>query len=263
MRSIDRRTQRQYAVPASLATVSTVMPPVWLSDGRFLAFDAYSSGGRGAAIYRVDTASGDIATMLEPGSGILVSGSSLSGPSSNLGTLSPNGRIAYVRHYRIGADGKQIPALIAHPLDGGASITLFEGRQGGFSDVALSPDGRRVGFLTTGGAWVVSAQGGDAHIACQAKSFGRGLAWSPDGRSLLSLSQTEPENGGKRVALLVRCSVDDGKIGSSELAGVEAEYLYSLGVSPDGRQIAFTARTPERSANVWVLENFLPTATKK
>ena len=259
VRSIDGKSERQFML---LDGINNIVSPQWLADGRSVAFNARPKG-RDAGIYRVDVNSGQVDAMLEPGTGILVSASSMKEPSSNLGALSPDGRIAYVRHYRSGADGKQIPALIAHPLDGGASTTLFEGQQGGISDVAVSPDGRRIGFLTTGGAWVVSAQGGDAHIACQAKSFGRGLAWSPDGRSLLSLSQTEADDGGKRLARLARCSVDDGKIGHSELTGIEAEYLYALGVSPDGRQIAFRARTPGRSANVWVLENFLPRATKK
>jgi Tol biopolymer transport system component len=254
VRSIDGKSERQFVLPDG---VNNIVSPQWLADGRSVAFNARPRG-RDAGIYRVDVNSGQVITMLEPGTQILVSPSSLKEPSSNLGAVSPDGRVAYVRHYRFGADGKQIPALLAHPLDGGASTTLFEGQQGGISEVAVSPDGRRIGFLTTGGAWVVSAQGGDAHIACQAKSFGRGLAWSPDGHSLLSLSQTEAENGGKRVARLARCSVDEGKIGYSELAGIEAEYLYALGVSPDGGHVAFRAASPTKPANVWVLENFLP-----
>jgi Tol biopolymer transport system component len=256
VRSIDGKSERQFMLPDG---VNNLVSPQWLADGRNVAFNARPNG-RDAGIYRVDVNSGQVNTMLEPGIGILVSPPSPREPNSNLGALSPDGRVAYVRHYRYGADGK---ALIAHPIDGGASTTLFEGQQGGISEVAVSPDGRRIGFLTTGGVWVVSAQGADAHVACQAKSFGRGLAWSPDGRSLFSLSQTEADNGGRRVARLTRCSVEDGTIGYSELAGVEAEYLYALGVSPDGGHVAFRAASPMKPANVWVLENFLPTATKK
>ena len=259
VRTVDGRSSRQLSLPSA---PSPIVPPQWLPDSRSVAFVARPKGPD-AGIYRVDVNSGQVNTMLEPGTGILLSPPSDKEPNSNLGALSPDGRVAFVRHYRYGADGKQIPALIAHPLDGGASTKLFEGEPpGGISSVAVSPDGLQVAFSIGGAIRVVPAKGGNARVVCQGGT-GRALAWSADSRALLTLSLGQPAGDGTRTAQLVRCLVDDGKVDRMELVGVETEYVGQLAVNPNGTQIAFAVSAPMRPANVWVLENFLPKSGAK
>ena len=78
----------------------------------------------------------------------------------------------------------------------------------------------------------------------------------PDGRHLLfvrlKLDSTDPW---KRPTEVWPIPAGGGE---PQPLGLAMDRLRGLCVHPDGRQIAFTAGTPE--IEVWVLENFLPTA---
>ena len=78
------------------------------------------------------------------------------------------------------------------------------------------------------------------------------VSWTLDGQYLL-VAKGQPQ----QPANLWRIPAKGGEPQRLELT---MEGLTSLRLHPDGRQIAFSAG--EHKAEVWVMENFLPTAQK-
>jgi Tol biopolymer transport system component len=78
----------------------------------------------------------------------------------------------------------------------------------------------------------------------------RSGAWTPAGRSVL-FSRRLGDDG---KTGLFRVSAEGGEPAKLDL---EMDSFYYLGVHPDGTRIIFQSGTS--SAEVWVLENFLPT----
>ena len=137
-------------------------------------------------------------------------------------------------------------------------------------NVQLSPDGR---YIATGSVdpatksstfLLIPVAGGEPRelmrAGSKADSAPSMLTWAPDSRSLLIRKRPSGEN-------------QSGEVWQALLDGSEARKLdekldprlatAGIRLHPDGRQIAFTpdALTGAgwaRSAEVWVLENFLP-----
>jgi hypothetical protein len=72
--------------------------------------------------------------------------------------------------------------------------------------------------------------------------------WLPSGRALLVIRPRTPREG--EIWRIDRFS------GASTRTGVSMRALRNIDVSPDGRELTFTAGSPSRE--VWVLSNFVP-----
>ncbi len=83
------------------------------------------------------------------------------------------------------------------------------------------------------------------------------LAWMPDGKNIL---YGKLEEGSQNVVDLWRVPVVGGK---PQKAGLSMSQMMVLRVSPDGKNIAFTASEQQEKSEVWVIENFLPKTKNK
>jgi serine/threonine protein kinase/Tol biopolymer transport system component len=116
------------------------------------------------------------------------------------------------------------------------------------SGLDLSPDGQWLAFWEEGSTLMtLSTEGGPPREILERDDGGNSdcfVRWAPDGRSLLFP---------KRWSELWMVDVETGRQQSMNLEGGE---LLDATLSPDGDQIAFTAR--QFGYQVWVLEDFLP-----
>ena len=114
--------------------------------------------------------------------------------------------------------------------------------------LTISPDGRQLAFL----AWdqkgsihlaVMPVAGGEPRQLAGPVHWSSPVAWTPDGRHLISAGVSE----------LWRISTE-GK--EPQRVAPAMEQLSDLRIHPDGRWLVFSAG--QHRAEVWVMENFLP-----
>jgi hypothetical protein len=150
--------------------------------------------------------------------------------------------------FLLGADGKR--TKIASVADqefstGGNRVAVGGGQSGGpatvvdlgtrkltrfpVSNLALSSDGRRLGWASTSGVWIATSAGADARKVAAA---GRCLAWSANSKSLAYLT----DGNGNQLDLVVWSAAG----GASRTV---AEHLTgcNLAWSPDGKAIALSS----------------------
>ena len=119
------------------------------------------------------------------------------------------------------------------------------------ANVPLSPDGRWLAFSGKDGRTLtlVAVEGGESRELFRLDSNTdvlTPLSWTPDSRYVLCRNE---------AGQLWRISVSDGE--ARKLA-IPIKGLQQLRVHPDGKRVAILAQQP--GAEIWVLENFLPTA---
>ena len=124
-------------------------------------------------------------------------------------------------------------------------------------DMALSPDGRQLAFLECledeHSYQIAPSTGGETREVLRVpKPNGRRLVWTPDGRHLLFGKRKDEETE------LWQIPVEGGE---SQNLGLTMKKMNHLSIHPDGRRITFTGPGPGRGAEVWVMENILPTST--
>jgi Tol biopolymer transport system component len=74
----------------------------------------------------------------------------------------------------------------------------------------------------------------------------------PDGKNIL---YGKLQEGNQKLVDLWRVPVAGGE---PQKAGLSMSRLMILRVSPDGKNIAFTASEQPEKSEIWVMENFLP-----
>lgn len=217
------------------------------------------------------------------GSSVLVVVQDTQRPGSTLArTQLADGTIEVLRHvtrlhgYALSPDGKSLYSVEQGGGEGRrlVRIDLATKRETELArdaiSVAVSPDGRQVAFLATvpgvGGREsyiaVVPAEGGEPRVVYRESPWlddaGRwnGLAWSPDGKTLLF----QKREGGQGPHVLWKVAVGGGP---AERVGITRQgSIRNLRMTPDGRQIFFSS-TEDAPGELWTLENFLPAAAGK
>jgi Tol biopolymer transport system component len=216
----------------------------WSPDGRSLLAQGNVSGEFG--IYRINIETGDFATVVHD---------ALGWPAA----WSRDGKeIFYLKRA-----AKRF-SIVARDLETGQERELHSVAEPSFfypGGAALSRDGRQLAFAVGGESQstvlkIMPAAGGQARDLLRGVRLPlRGIAWTPDGLSVLFAREPSP---GNRKTELWRISVQGGEPQKLELA---AEGMRDLCVHPDGRHIAFTAG--HDTSEVWVMENFLPVTNRE
>jgi len=230
--------------------------PRWFPDGRSIlvvARAAYSAKDTRWGLHQVHAETGAVTHVLwgdEQGS--------IYRPTPPI--FSPDGSKVFFR--------RNSTSIRIYDLDAGQErkldFHLPVGAKGYASGLALSPDGRQLALI------IVFDDGFSLRIAPSAGGEMREvlrlpgtkplpfpdrrswLVWTPDGRHLLF---ARPKD---EATELWRISVEGGE---PQNLGLTMKKMESLSIHPDGRRIAFTGPGPRPGAEVWVMENFLPTST--
>jgi len=231
--------------------------PRWSPDGSFLLVGATDAKGR-EGLYRVDPQTGEAEPL----------GQSEDGDYSDVSVLSPDGKSLFIKHkQRVEGPKTYHYRLLRRNLETGRETELYPDLPptGLSNSLALSPDGRQLAFALFD--WparsvvlqVVPVGSGEPHELLRMKDpekipWSNALAWSPDGKELLFVKCNSDCVNEKRE--LWGIPARGGEPRRLELA---MEGLAGLRFHPDGKQIAFTAGS--HSAELWVMENFLPKAS--
>ena len=220
----------------------------WSLDGRSLLGIA-NHPTDGIGLFRVDLQTGDFVAVPRP-----------PGHFGYLPVTSPDGKTMF---YMAGIQGTKNYCVMARDLETGKNKELFCFADPSIfaSRLTFSPDRSQLAFvIREGGSSVLKvmpAAGGEARdllrgvriASCEAP-----IAWASDGSSLLFLKQPEGRNAKTELWLV---SAQGGEPRKLELA---AEGMTDICLHPDGRRVAFTS--VQNRDEVWILENFLPPASK-
>ena len=191
--------------------------------------------------------------------------------------LSSDGtRVAWVERVRA-ADGSDTQSRIhVSAVDGGAARILtaaHDGRAHRERDVAWSPDGRQIAFLSDGAqdgqlqVYVAPAAGGAPRALTHVQGQLEHPRWSPDGAriAVLFVAGSAQEQGAlvayKPDAGVVEDKIEEQRIAVVDAAGGELRevspadvYVYDYDWSPDGRRFAAEAVRGSGTNNYWIAE---------
>ena len=232
----------------------------WSPDGDVILFRGYAQRNR-QGVYQISPETGELTLVVPPRAGFRIQG-----PLSS----ADGRRVFYALNPDTPAGGGRISV---RDLATGTETELYREEEDANAivgpELAMSPDGRHLAF---GAAWfpgtgaavlkVIPAAGGEPRELLRFASPGGPvdrngmnfrpsfLAWTPDGRHLLFIK------GDDEKTELWRVAVDSGE--AAKL--VETEGWGTPQLHPDGRQMAFTT-VLEANEELWVIENFLPSAT--
>lgn len=237
IRTVDSGAERM--LTTGLTRISR---PRWSPDGRRLLVYAHDSAGQ-RGMFGVDPRTGAASMLFE-----LPSESYVPSP-----TWSADGRSVI---YTYPKDGGFM--LRARDLASGAERILFRDNA---QNMTPSPDGRSIAFTYATGKdvsesrlVVMPVEGGEPRLVTATRHPETmaldSVTWTADGKQLLYATRGDGGNGS-----LWRVPVAGGE--PQKLPVPVQGAFVSLRVHPDGRRILFTSG--ERSSEIWVLENLLPT----
>jgi Tol biopolymer transport system component len=217
--------------------------PQWAPDGSFTVQGRDLKGRQG--IYRIDSNSGDVSPLVVSEPGV----------QTAQPTWSPDGRrLVYLRLDPTGG------AIVVRNMDLGQETELV--RAAGVVRPSVSPNGKEVIYRQadrmrkTSALKVVSIDGGTPRTVIEVaepQMVINFVEWTPEGNVLFGLRGDTPNDitywsipaaGGQKTRLSLSFTGPNN----------------SLSVHPDGRHVAF--QDGKGNEEVWILENFLPAATK-
>ncbi len=216
----------------------------WSPDSRYLATYGMSLKTR-RGFYRIDAETGEVRPMLQEAPGFDI----------RFPVWSADGKSII---YRETEQSTGVSRIVRRSLEGGPVKEIHQG-DGTF---VASPDGRQIGFVswdpdqkTTALINVVSITGGEPRELARV-SWCRAIDWTPDGRHLIY--GQDPNFGQEPIEEehheFWRVAVEGGE--PQKLGPAVKGRLSRVRLHPDGKRLALVVN--DFSAEVWVMENFLP-----
>src|SRR5579864_3951036 len=189
--------------------------------------------------------------------------------------ISPEGaRVAWSQAVRDSSgvatgDSAIYVADIANPASPRRITAGGEGNNYAERDVAWSPDGKRLAFLSNASGdaelYVADAAGGAARKLTQITGYLATPSWSPDGKTIAFLFiENAPRAAGPLMPMTPETGMIDSKIFEQRLATVDVAsgavrqlspadmYVYEYSWSPDSRNFALTAAHGAGDSNWYV-----------
>jgi Tol biopolymer transport system component len=212
----------------------------WSPDGRSILAIGWDEKGKYGALFAINVQTGDTKIIARSDKGDII----------HSPEWAPDGKIVFFIRWKEG------PRVIRCELETGMEKELLRSSpyQGVFF-MALSPDGRQLAFTAGNAVNLLSTAGGEPRELIRVKDIST-IAWTRDGQYIL---YGKRRDGNEDMVDLWRVQTKGGEPQKLELA---MPRLMHLRVHPDGRRIAFTAKTQNEKAEVWVMENFLPLVKK-
>jgi serine/threonine protein kinase/Tol biopolymer transport system component len=204
-------------------------------DGKYIVYlEMTDDGNRG--LYVKQTATGNIIPIVPPTKGNVLRDTS----------FSPDGNFIYYRFY----DRINPIALYRVSSVGGSSTKIIDPCH---SAAAVSPDGRKIAFLRTGGLVVANVDGTGERLLASSDGNNwfqsEGPAWSPDGKTI-AIAGVATVDGVDQFRLLGIDAESGAKRDLSPKRWVGAGRVVWM---PDGAALALmaTERTDEVGSQVW------------
>ena len=196
----------------------------------------WGAGGDGGALYFVSDRNGAQNLWIKPAQGEARALTTFRDGRVLWPTITANGTtIAFERDFGIwtydvaSRNAREVPITVRGAAVGAGTEHVV--LTNGFSDLAVSPDGRKLAFIARGEVFAASAaDGGDAtRLTTTAAAEGQ-VAWAPDSRRLVYSAN---RNGAWNVYLYDFATNKETALTSGRTHSVSPRF------SPDGRQVAF------------------------
>ncbi len=211
----------------------------WSPDGRSILAIGPNEKGKWWFLFAINAQTGDAEVIAQSDSD---KGEAIFSPEG-----APDGKIVYFMR-----SGKESRRIIRYEVETGIEKELLRFSQSPDRHlIVLSPDGRQIAFTAGNVVKLLPTAGGEPLELIQVKDIST-IAWARDGQYILYGKTRE---GSEDMVDLWRVPVKGGEPEKLDLA---MSRLMHLRAHPDGRRIAFTARTQNEKSEVWVMENFLP-----
>jgi len=195
-----------------------------------------TGSGDGGALYYVSDKSGAQNLWVKPAQGEARAVTTFRDGRVMWPTMSANGStIAFERDFGIwtydvaGRNAREVPITVKGVAIGGGTDHLS--LTTGFSDLAVSPDGKKLAFIAHGEVFAASAaDGGDAVRLTTTAAAEAQIAWAPDSRRL---AYSANRDGAWNVYLYDFASNTETPLTTGRTHSVSPRF------SPDGKQVAF------------------------
>ena len=212
----------------------------WSPDGKsFLGVGSYK--GKYGYLFAIDSQTGDVEIVAEPDENKGVIHRSDWSPDSNA-----------IFFYRM---SREAYTIIRRDLKTGVEKEIYRPPKGNVYALTLSSDGQQLAFSSDNKLMVLSVTGGEPKELTPVKNLST-IAWTRDSKYIFfGLTRDK----GDKVDLW-RIPAEGGEPQRLELAMTR---LMHLRTHPDGERIVFTAQSRSPKAEIWVIENFLPSEKKK
>ncbi len=212
----------------------------WSPDGKaILGVGSYK--GRYNYLFAIDSQTGDVEIIAEPDEkkGVI-----------HRPDWAPDGKAVFF--YRLSKDAYPIYRL---DLKTSEEKEIYSPPKGRVYALTLSPDGQQLAFESDNKLMVLAVTGGEPKELTPVKKLST-IAWTRDSKYILYGLTRDKDY----TVDLWRIPAEGGEPKKLNLA---MPALMHLGTHPDGQRIVFTAQSRPFKAEIWVMENFLPSEEKK
>jgi Tol biopolymer transport system component len=233
-----------------LPKLNFIWTPRWSPDGRSILLLARDTKER-RGLSLMDVQSGDVTPLLQAAEGEYV----------GRPMWSPDGKA--ILYERTEPSSKKV-SIVVRELETGQEREVCRESSDSLDSFDVSPNGKWLVYnlfdqaTSSAALKVVPSRGGVprelVRVLEQSGTDLTGLAWTRDGLHVLFTKL--PTSFQHQKSELLRVSAEGGE---PQQVGLAMELLRDVRVDPDGRRIVFTAG-PNMQFEVWVMENFLPTA---